>query len=156
MCHPLLSVTCYLLDHLQYLSDLQKSEMLTMILCSPHKLNVKHCVRISFGFSHTRFKSWCMNTCQDTVSALKTVILHFTTIFCRSRILETANKNTAFSDKDWHTANAQHDTNTSSRCPHMECVENFSNENCILLGYYVVLMYFAVEASNHKLMKCPS
>jgi hypothetical protein len=30
-------------------------------------------------------------------------------------------------------------------------VENFSNENCILLGYYAVLVYFAVEASNHKL-----
>jgi len=37
----------------------------------------------------------------------------------------------------------------------MEFVENFSNENCILLGYYAVLMYFAVVASNHKLTKCP-
>jgi len=38
----------------------------------------------------------------------------------------------------------------------MECVENFSNENCVLLGYYAVLMYSEVEASNHKLLKCPS
>jgi hypothetical protein len=38
----------------------------------------------------------------------------------------------------------------------MESVENFSNENCVLLGYYAVLMYFVVEASNHELLKCPS
>jgi hypothetical protein len=50
-----------------------------------------------------------------------------------------------------YIANAQHDINASSCSPHMGHVDSLSNENCIILGYHAILIYFVVEASNHEL-----